>query len=110
MPRPLLCLVATIILAAAAPQASAQAVAAEGPRLELARAGVAPQSLVAVQTAPGEELEPQKPAFMRRPGGPLMLIGGIALLGGAIIGGDAGTIVMLGGLGVGIYGVYLYSR
>ena len=40
----------------------------------------------------------------------LMIIGGAALLTGAIIGGDAGTIVMLGGAGVGLYGLYLYLQ
>lgn len=39
-----------------------------------------------------------------------MIIGGAALLGGAIIGDDAGQIVMLGGLGVGLYGLYLHLQ
>jgi hypothetical protein len=38
----------------------------------------------------------------------LMIVGGATLLAGAIIGGDAGTIMMVGGAGIGIYGLYLY--
>ena len=39
-----------------------------------------------------------------------MIVGGAAFLAGAIIGDDAGTIIMIGGAGVGIYGLYLYLR
>lgn len=38
----------------------------------------------------------------------LMIVGGAALVVGAVIGGDAGTLVMLGGAGVGLYGLYLF--
>jgi hypothetical protein len=38
----------------------------------------------------------------------MMVVGGAALLVGAIIGNDAGTIVMLGGAGIGLYGLYLF--
>lgn len=40
----------------------------------------------------------------------LMIVGGAAFVAGLIIGGDAGTIVMLGGAGVGLYGLYLYLQ
>jgi hypothetical protein len=38
----------------------------------------------------------------------LMIIGGAIFLVGAIIGDDAGTVIMIGGAGVGLYGLYLY--
>lgn len=38
----------------------------------------------------------------------LMIVGGAALVIGAVIGGDAGTLVMLGGAGIGLYGLYLF--
>jgi hypothetical protein len=38
----------------------------------------------------------------------LMVVGGAALVIGAVIGDDAGTIVMLGGAGIGLYGLYLF--
>ena len=43
-------------------------------------------------------------------GVPLMIVGGAALLLGAIIGGDPGTIVMVGGAGIGLYGLYLFLQ
>lgn len=38
----------------------------------------------------------------------LMIVGGAALVIGAVIGNDAGTLVMLGGAGIGLYGLYLF--
>ena len=40
----------------------------------------------------------------------LMVVGGAAIVLGAIIGGDAGTIMMVGGAGVGLWGLYNYMR
>lgn len=40
----------------------------------------------------------------------LMIVGGVAFLAGALIGGDAGTIIMVGGAAVGVYGLYLYLQ
>ena len=40
----------------------------------------------------------------------LMIVGGAAFLAGAIIGDDAGTIIMVGGAAVGLYGLYLYLQ
>jgi len=39
-----------------------------------------------------------------------MIIGGAAIVTGALVGGSGGTILILGGVGVGAYGVYLYTR
>jgi hypothetical protein len=38
----------------------------------------------------------------------LMIVGGAALVVGAVIGDDAGTLVMLGGAAIGLYGLYLF--
>lgn len=38
----------------------------------------------------------------------LMIVGGAALVVGSVIGDDAGTLVMLGGAGIGLYGLYLF--
>jgi hypothetical protein len=40
----------------------------------------------------------------------LMVVGGAALLTGAIIGGDTGTIFMVGGALIGLYGLYQYLQ
>ena len=37
----------------------------------------------------------------------LMILGGVALITGAIIGDTPGTIIMIGGAAVGLYGLYL---
>jgi hypothetical protein len=111
----------------AAPALAAQSSQGVGPRAEFARAGVsaaAPIPLIALPsgaeaplaTAPAFATPapatvpaalPQNPNLRRR-GVPQMIIGGVVILGGALVGGDAGTIVSLAGLGYGIYGLYLY--
>lgn len=79
-----------------------------GPRLEASRAGiVAPASTIGV--AETAQPAPQNPALRRR-GVPQMIIGGAALIGGAIIGDDAGAIISIAGLGVGLWGLWLYLQ
>lgn len=80
---------------------------APGPRLGANRAGI--QAALVVAPAARALALPQ-PAIARKRGVPQMIIGGAAILGGALIGNDAGTIVMLGGLGYGLYGLYLYLQ
>lgn len=40
----------------------------------------------------------------------LMIVGGVALVVGALIGDKAGTIIMVGGAGVGLYGLYKFLQ
>ena len=40
----------------------------------------------------------------------LMIVGGAALLTGALIGDDAGTLIMIGGAGIGLWGLYLFLQ
>ena len=39
-----------------------------------------------------------------------MIVGGAIFLAGAVIGDDAGTVIMISGAAVGIYGLYLYLQ
>ena len=39
-----------------------------------------------------------------------MIVGGAAFVAGLLIGDDAGTVVMVGGAAVGLYGLYLYLQ
>jgi hypothetical protein len=39
-----------------------------------------------------------------------MFVGAGAFVAGAIIGGDAGTLIMVGGAVVGLYGLYEYLK
>lgn len=55
----------------------------------------------------------ETPAALRAPSSAnvaLMVVGGAALVLGAVIGGDEGTIIMIGGGGVGLLGLYRYLR
>jgi hypothetical protein len=40
----------------------------------------------------------------------MMVVGAAALITGAIIGGDPGTIIMVGGAVIGLYGLYQYLQ
>jgi hypothetical protein len=40
----------------------------------------------------------------------LMIVGGAAMVAGAIIGGDAGTIFLIGGAVIGLWGLYNYLQ
>jgi hypothetical protein len=40
----------------------------------------------------------------------MMVVGGAALLAGLIVGGDAGTVIAVAGVIVGLYGLYQYLR
>jgi hypothetical protein len=39
-----------------------------------------------------------------------MVVGGAAFVGGLLVGDDAGTAIAVVGLGIGLYGLYLYMR
>jgi hypothetical protein len=45
-----------------------------------------------------------------REGRVFALVGGAALISGLLIGGDAGTVIALGGAGLGLYGLYVWQR
>jgi len=40
----------------------------------------------------------------------MMIVGGVALLVGAVIGGSSGTIIMIGGGLLGLFGLWNYLR
>jgi hypothetical protein len=117
MVRCLLAAVVSALLASTAGVARAQSTtpavsvaAPVGPTLGAARlAADVPTAALAAE----ERLEPRN-ALRNGPGfgqaETLMIVGGAAFLAGALIGGDAGTIVMVGGAGIGLYGLYLYLQ
>jgi hypothetical protein len=95
--------------AAATPQrSSAQAASSApqtGPTFEAARVGVRPLAQTGAETtAPA--------AAAQNVGRPLalMIVGFGALLAGAIIGDDVGTIFMVGGALIGLVGLYEYLK
>ena len=76
-----------------------------GPTVHAASAAVRPDLRMDASVPPALDLRQQ----LRR-SETLMIVGGAIFLAGAIIGDDAGTIIMIGGAAVGIYGLYLYLQ
>jgi len=76
-----------------------------GPRLDQGRSGIA-----AVREAASTAPTPVPQEISRRRGVPQMIIGGAAILGGALVGDDAGSIISVAGLVYGLYGLYLYLQ
>ena len=58
----------------------------------------------------GSEFVVARKFSSRAPGATLMIIGGAAIVTGILVGGSGGTILIVGGVGVGAYGVYLYTQ
>jgi hypothetical protein len=87
---------------------------AGGPRAETARAGAPRAEAPRLPMVTQEQNASSEPVYQQaggqRKGTTLMIVGFAALLVGAIIGDDAGTIVMLGGAGIGLYGLYLFLQ
>lgn len=66
-----------------------------------------PQERVGTEELRAAEVLPQARARNRR-GVPFMVAGGVLIVAGAIAGNDVGTILILGGAGLGAYGAFTY--
>lgn len=75
-----------------------------GPTVDRATAGVRVDRSTDSPT-PANPLPRREPTQQNKA---MMIVGGAALLAGAIIGKDAGTIVMIGGAGLGLWGLWKY--
>lgn len=118
MNRLTLLVAATLVVAA--PAARAQSAVASpvpltaldaGPSVSRLAAGARPVAAAHLEASAVE----QEAAAMRRRARfsrpeTLMILGGATFLTGAIIGKDAGTVIMVGGAAVGLYGLYLYLQ
>jgi hypothetical protein len=113
--------VAAFALAAAAPVMHAQeghlasdsiqvkaTTVENGPRRESAVAGVRAERAPVEHTVGANAAVLQARAGSR--GQLYMIVGGAAFVGGLLIGDDVGTAIAVVGLGIGIYGLYLYMR
>ena len=76
----------------------------------MAAAGVGARPYAAAHNADDEALATMRRRSSVSHSEALMIVGGAAFVAGALIGGDAGTIVMVGGAAVGLYGLYLYLQ
>jgi hypothetical protein len=112
-------LVAGLVLFAAQP-AHAQALAPHTPPADVAapkRVASGPTATaasVAARPMETKELQLNAAAAPRRAGYgqpvALMVVGGAAVLTGLIIGGDAGTVIAVGGAVAGLVGLYQYLQ
>ena len=84
------------------PAASAR-IGVRGPGIASAR--VAAHTISSTTNAPPPVIQNKK---SNKNSLALMIVGGAALVIGAVIGNDAGTLVMLGGAGIGLYGLYMF--
>lgn len=77
-----------------------------GPAISTMTAGFRPDAAEA--KAAGEQ-GPQLPeSGNHRKGAIFMIVGGAAMLGGAIVGDEAGAVIMIGGVLMTLYGLYTY--
>lgn len=78
------------------------------PREMIAAAALRPATLPLAATS--ADLAPARRFSSRAPGATLMIIGASAVVAGILVGGSGGTLLIVGGIGVGAYGVYLYTQ
>ena len=89
---------------AATPSAATHSAATRGPTFQAATVGVRAtdaQTLRLAATAPAFQQNRSNRNSLS-----LMIVGATALLVGAVIGDDAGTIIMVGGAVIGLWGLY----
>jgi len=116
---------ALLLALALSHSAAAQAPAATVAPTSLAPTSLAPTSLAPTSLAPtlaatraGFSFDEAPPATVnvsaarmgRREGRALALVGGAAVIAGILIGDDAGTVIAIGGAGIGLYGLYIWQR
>jgi hypothetical protein len=89
--------------------------AAQAPAAPLAATSLAP-TLAATRAgfsfdeAPPATVNVSAARMGRREGRALALVGGAAVIAGILIGDDAGTVIAIGGAGIGLYGLYIWQR
>ncbi len=118
--RAALILMSALILVLRAPQGAAQSLTATPIAPNLAPTQVEKPQVgptVAALTVGVRNVVPTTTTQPQQRGGAglgqseaLMIVGGAALLVGAVVGGDAGDIFMIGGAIVGLYGLYKYLQ
>lgn len=90
---------------APAPSVAAAAAPSLAPTTAAARLGIAPD----VQEQPAA-VNASAARMSRREGRVMALVGAAAVVTGILVGGDAGTVIAIGGAGLGLYGLYVWQR
>lgn len=78
-----------------------------GPTIESAAVGIRPAATSAVDASTEAQRRARSGVSQSVT---LMIVGGAAMVAGAIIGDDAGTIFLVGGAVIALYGLYQYLR
>lgn len=123
MPRPWSCSVVALVLAAALSRPAAAQISAPAPApapvpaaTTTAPSGSYAPTLAATRLGFSADdqasLTPNASAARmgRREGRAFALVGGAAVIAGILIGDDAGTVIAIGGAGLGLYGLYVWQR
>lgn len=105
VPPPAATAVSATVSPSAAPSPNMASPTATAP---LVSGPVAEGRSVALRSLTAPAPTPRSPRGNSSDNRALMIVGGVGLLVGAVIGGDAGTLVMLGSAGVGLWGLYRY--
>jgi len=114
--RPFSLVVALIVVSALArPRLAAAQAATPSPVPTAAFTSVGPTlaaARVSISTDDAAPLavNPAARRMGRREGRVFALVGGAAVISGVLIGGDAGTVIAIGGAGLGLYGLYIWQR
>ncbi|WP_331048972.1 hypothetical protein [Gemmatimonas sp.] len=99
-------MLATTSAAPSAAPASAEPQTTVAPAVSASATTAQPVALQSRSFAPAEA--PRAPHVSRQSSTALMIVGFAAMIVGAVVDGDAGTLIMVGGAGVGLYGLYHY--
>lgn len=83
---------------------------AAGPALEAASVAVRARTLTPISADSAAALAQARAGQGFGQSEILMIVGGATFLVGAIIGDDAGTIIMIGGAAIGLYGLYRFLQ
>lgn len=116
MLRTLWCCAAALMLGLAVSHpAAAQALAprppaAAAPAISLAPTLAATHIGFPAEAPPPLTVNASAARMSPREGRVFALVGGAALISGLLIGGDAGTLIAIGGAGLGLYGLYVWQR
>ena len=97
--------VSSLATAQSAPSSPVRSAPVAGPRLNTTATAVRRpvQSSATLQTSAAQRQNLGKPVA-------LMIVGGAAFVAGALIGGDAGVLIMVGGAVIGLIGLYQYLK
>jgi hypothetical protein len=94
----------------AAAQAPASPAAAAAPTTSFAPTLVATRLGISAEGSAPLTVNASAARMGPREGRAIALVGGAAVIAGILIGGDAGTVIAIGGAGVGLFGLYVWQR